>query len=82
MVRIIGCEYRLSEPRILKWIGSFGEVISEITEEPFDDSGSDPTLPPVGNGTYIVRMKLRRDLPNWIPMYGKKICLYYRDIRK
>ena len=40
MVRIIGCEYRLSECEILDWLGIFGEVISENTEEPFEDDGA------------------------------------------
>ena len=82
LVRIVGCEYRLSESEILNWLTIFGEVLSEITEEPFDDSCQDPTLSPVGNGTYIVGMKLIRDLPNWVPMYGKKVCLDYRGISK
>ena len=39
--------------------------------------GLDPELPPIGNGTYVVKMKLSRDIPNWMPMYGRKICLEY-----
>ena len=83
-VRVIGCEYRLTESQILNWLVIFGEVISEITEEPFEEvQGSTvPTMPPVGNGTYVVTMKLKKDLPNWIPMYGRKICLEYRGIRR
>ena len=78
LVRIVGCEYRLSESEILDRLGCFGEVVSEITEERFDSQGLDPTLPPIGNGTYIVRMKLVKDMPNWVPMFGRKICLEYR----
>ena len=77
IIRIIGCEFRLSESEILEWLNCFGEVISEITEEQFDSEGLDPELPPIGNGTYIVKMKLSRDIPNWMPMYGRKICLEY-----
>ena len=29
----------------------------------------------IGNGTYNVKMKLTKDMPNWMPMFGKKI--YY-----
>ena len=78
----MGCEYRLSETEILGWLCCFGQVVSEITEEAFDNAGLDPNLPPVGNGTYLVRMKLEKDLPNWVPMYSKKICLEYPGIKR
>ena len=29
-------------------------------------------------GTYVVTMKLKKDLPNWVSMYGRKISLDYR----
>ena len=54
--------------------------LSEDTHEELDDSSND--LPPVGNGIYSVRMKLERDMPQLIPMHGKRICLYYRCIIK
>ena len=82
-MRITGCEYRLTECEILDWLSLYGEVINEITEEPFEDEqGSTTELPPVGNGTYLVTMKLRKDMPNWVPMYGRKVCLSYRGIKK
>ena len=82
LIRIIGCEFRLSESEILHWLSCFGEVISEKTEEPFESEGLDPELPPIGNGVYNVKMRLKRDLPNWVPMYGRKICLEYPGIRR
>ena len=60
----------------------FGEVLSEITKEQFDSAGLDQDLPPIGNGTYNIRIKLNRDIPNWIPMYGRKICLEYPGIKR
>ena len=83
-VRVIGCDYRLTESQILNWLAIFGEVISEITEEPFEEvkEGNVSTMQPVGNGTYVVKMKLKSDLPNWVPMYGRKICLEYRGMRR
>ena len=56
-VRIVGCEYRLTESEITDWLGCFGDVLSEISEEPFENDGNDPTLLPVGNGTYLVKME-------------------------
>ena len=68
-MRIIGCEYRLLESEILDWLSLYGDVISEIMEEPYEDRDepeADPEdkLPPVGNGTYLVKMRLKRDMPN------------------
>jgi hypothetical protein len=82
-VKVEGCEYRLEEKQIVDWLSHFGEVKSEISEdthEGSDDSSDD--LPPVGNGIYSVQMKLERDMPQLIPMHGKRIRLYYRGIIK
>ena len=58
----------MTESEILNWL--FGEVLSEITEEPFKEveGKSQAEMPPVGNGTYLVTMKLKKDLPNWVLM--------------
>ena len=84
MVKIIGCDYKLLESEILNWLVLFGEVLSEITEELFEDA-TDPecsNLPPIGNGNYLVKMRLTKDLPNWMPIYGKRICLDYKGNKK
>ena len=83
IVHISGCEYRLLESEILDWLCLYGEVISEITEEPFEDEHDAANkLPPIGNGTYLVTMRLKKDMPNWVPMYGRKVCLSYKGIKK
>ena len=82
LLRIIGCEFRLSESEILAWLSCFGEVISEITEEQFESKGLEPDLPPVGNGTYNVKIKLSSAIPNWVPMYGRKVCIEYTGTKR
>ena len=84
LVRIIGCEYRLSGSEILNWLVLFGEVLCEIAEEPFEvvENLSEADMPPVGNGTYLVAMKLKKNLPNWVPMYGRKVFLDYKGINR
>jgi len=82
-VKVEGCEYRIEEKQIIDWLSHFGEVKSDISEDTHkesDDSSDD--LPPVGNGIYSVRMKLERNMPQLIPMHGKRIRLYYRGIIK
>ena len=82
-VKVEGCEFRVEKEQMIEWLSYFGEVKSEITEDTHggsDDSADD--LPPVGNGIYSVRMKLKRDMPQFVPMYGKRVRLYYRGIVK
>ena len=82
-VKIEGCEFRVSREQMIEWMSFFGEVKSDVTEDMFggsDDSADD--LPPVGNGIYSVKMKIERDMPQFIPMYGKRVRLYYRGIVK
>ena len=82
-VKVEGCEYRLEKEQIIEWLSNFGEVRSDLTEdthEESDDSADD--LPRVGNGIYSVKMKLSKDMPQFMPMYGKRIRLYYRGITK
>ena len=64
----------------MDWLKFFGEVLSEITEELFEDKEDKESskLPPVGNGNYLVTMQLKKDLPNWMPIYGRRVCLEYR----
>ena len=39
-------------------------------------------LPAVGNGNYIVTMRLTKDLPNYMPIYGRRVCLEHKGIRR
>ena len=82
-VKIEGSNFRVEKEKMIEWLSYFGEITSEITEdthEGSDDSADD--LPPCGNGIYSVRMKVKREMPQFMPMYGKRIRLYYRGIVK
>ena len=82
-VKVEGCEFRVEKEKMVEWLSYFGEVKSEVTEDTLggsDDSADD--LPPVGNGIYSVKMKIERDMPQFLPMYGKRVRLYYRGIIK
>ena len=66
-----------------------GNVMSEITEDRVnlnldsDSEGEDPnTGYTVGNGIYSVQMQLSSELPQYLPICGKRIRLYYRGITK
>ena len=88
-VKIEGCEYRVTKQEIHDWLVQLGEVCSDITEDKLecnfdsDNEGEegDQGLT-IGSGTYSVKMKLARDIPQFVPMCGKRIRLYHKGIVK
>ncbi len=80
VVKIEGCDYRVSGDVILEWLGHYGEVLSELVEDVFEDSedseGDNAT------GIYSVRMRLSRNIPQLLPVDGRRIKIYYRNINK
>lgn len=84
-VKIEGCEYRVSKQELQDWMAELGEVSSDITEDKLDcdfGSDSDGEDHAIGSGTYSVKMKLVRDIPQFLPMCGKRVRLYHRGIVK
>ena len=79
-VKIEGCEYTLEDQQIIDWLKLYGDPISSICEDIHEDSDSDGE--PIGNGTYSVKMKLIKDIPQFLPMYGRRIRIYYKGITK
>ena len=79
-VKIEWCDYAFEEHEILVWLEQFGQPIGHITEEIYPDSDSDGD--PTGNGTFTVKMKLHTPIPQLLPMWGKRIRIYYRGIQK
>ena len=79
-VKIEWCDWAIEEHEILAWLEQFGEPIGHITEEIYPDSDSDGD--PTGNGTFTVKMKLHSPIPQLLPMWGKRIRIYYRGVQK
>ena len=81
-VKIEGCGYRVEKDQMIEWLTNFGEIKSEVTEDTYEESDDSENDMPVGNSIYSVRMKILRDMPQFVPMYGKRVRLYYRGIVK
>jgi hypothetical protein len=80
VVKIEGCEYRIPEEEILAWLGLYGEVTSKLEEDCFRD-----TSVTTGNnrsGNYSVMMKLDQNIPQLLPMCGRRIKIYHAGITK
>ena len=79
-VKVEWAEYSLEEHEILTWLDLFGVPAGPLPEDvhPDSDSESDPTWA----DTYSIKMRLRTDIPQLLPMWGKRIRIYHRGIQK
>ena len=79
-VKIENCEYLVEEEDILDWMRMYGEPLSLLGEDMLPDSDSEGG--PLGNGTYSLKMKLVKDIPQFLPMHGRKIRIYFKNMTK
>ena len=78
-LKIDRCNYELSKLEITNWIKLYGEIKSEL-EELAIPGDTDETL--VGTGSYTIKIKLNRLIPNILPMRGLKIKCSYQGVKK
>ena len=78
-VRIDGCNYEISESELRNWIELYGEMKSEIEEValPNEEGGA-----PIGTGSYTVKVRLRKSVPNILPIQGLKVKFNYNGVKK
>ena len=81
IVKIEGCEYRVPEPEIMAWIELYREPQSELVEDIYlskenEEEGLDRT------GVYSIKVKLHREIPQLLPMDGRRVKIYYKGIQK
>ena len=80
LVRITGCEYKVTEEKLKEALSNWGKVKSEIKEElfldPHDNDGTNRT------GTYLLNMIIDTEIPEIIPLEGLRVKLQYQGVRK
>ena len=81
-VTVEGCDYSLEEDEILVWLRMYGEVFGKLREDIHQHPGSDTNVAIVGNGNYSVKMRLDVPIPHMLPMFGKKISIYFKGEQK
>ena len=79
-IKIEFAEYTVKEKQILELMDMYGEQTSELSEEVHPNL--DPHADPVGNGTFSLKMRLQKEIPQLLPMWGKRIRIYYRGVTK
>ena len=82
VVKIEGWEYRVPEEEILAWLNLYGEVNSKLVEDTFRDESATPSKGNNRSGNYSVMMKLEKDIPQLLPMCGRRIKMYHASITK
>jgi hypothetical protein len=78
-VRIDGCNYELSATEIEEWIKQYGVITGGLEEIATTRESDGKTQ---GTGSYLLKVRLARMIPNIIPMYGLKIKCSYPGVKK
>jgi len=83
-VKLENCAWAFKEEKVSEWLSLYGVMLSPLEEEEqkFDSDDSDDCEDPVGNGNLATRMRLEKKIPQFLPMLGRKIRVYYRGIEK
>ena len=80
MIRITGCEYKVSAERLKSALSHWGEVVSEPKEEVFSDpldlDGTNRT------GIYLMRIKPTAEIPELIPLDGLRLKIIHHQVKK
>ena len=79
-VKVEWSDYSLENEQMMAWLELYGTRVGELAEDIHPESDSDTS--PIGSGTYSVKMRLTKDIPQLIPMNGKRIKIYYRGVQK
>ena len=80
LVKIEGCEYRVTKDEIIQWLSLYGEVTSNLEEDCFRDETE--TIGANRTGNYSVLMRLESPIPQLLPMCGRRIKIYHAGIQK
>jgi hypothetical protein len=78
-VKVEGCGYQLSEEELTGWMELYGRVLEPIAEEMLEEEGTGREF---GNGRYIVKMKIEREIPELISMFDQRVTIHYGGMKK
>ena len=85
IVKIEGTDYQVSPNQMLAWLSLYGDVLSPIIEDCFEDpedEGEDGEDGVNATGTFSVKMRLKKEIPQLLPMIGKRVSIYYPGIKR
>jgi len=78
------CGWKITHEQIEQWSSIYGTVLSKVTES--TDNDLDPDVQPEGNtvgcGNLQITVKLKKPMPQFLPMHGYKVRIYYQGISR
>ena len=86
-IKVEGSDYQLEPSVIRMWLSQYGTLMTDLTEDKVDLelSSDEEDLyqgAEITSGTYSAKMLLHSPIPQFLPIDGKKIRIYYRGIAK
>ena len=78
-VSIEGCEYRVPKEALVSFLSCYGVITSDFLEVVYKDGDTQDNI---RMGSYSVKVRLNRDLPQLAPIMGKRVKFYYKGIQK
>ena len=76
-IKLEGCNYQLTEEEILTVLDSYGATQGEMEEVAVNTPDGE-----FGTGSYVIKIKLDRHVPNIVPMYGLQIKVSRKKTKK
>jgi hypothetical protein len=87
-VKIEGAEYQVPPAMIKKWLLQYGDLMTDLSEEleelevSSDEEKELYTGTEMPTGVYSVQMLIKKPIPQFLPMDGKRIKVYHRGIKR
>lgn len=86
-VSVEGTGYAQKEDIVSDWLLRYGEFLTDYDEEAFEVVDDDPDIgeeatPNFGSGKFKVKMRIVEHIPQYLPVNGKKVKIYYKGIEK
>jgi hypothetical protein len=87
-VKVEGAEYQVPPATIKKWLLQYGDMMTDLSEELEELEASSEEEAELYSGVemptgvYSVQMLIRKPIPQFLPIDGKRIKIYHRGIKK
>jgi len=87
-VKIEGAEYQVPPATIKKWLLQYGDLMTDLSEEleelevSSDEESELYKGTEMPTGVYSVQMLIKKPIPQFLPMDGKRIKIYHRGIKR
>jgi hypothetical protein len=83
-VKLENCQWAFGEEKTLEWLSKFGKPLTQLEEETysFGSNEEDECQDAVGTGNLSANMTIEQEIPQFLPMMGLKVLVYYCGITK